>query len=233
MKKIREIIRMNEKTGLSRRQISRALNISRPVVSDYIEKFERADLKYADIKNISDDKILDLLDSDKKSRNINYNELKLKIEYYAKELRRVGVTKYKIWEEYIADYPNGYSYPYFCHYFRTWLKNSEVTMHINHKAGDKMFVDFTGKKLKITDRASGAIAEVEVFIALPGANQLTYVEATMTQKKEDWIKANENAFIYFGGVTRAITPGCLKSGVTKGDKYEPGINPEYLDFARH
>jgi len=233
MKKIREVIRMNEKIGLSRRQISRALNISRPVVSDYIEKFEKADLKYADIENISDDKILDFLDSDKKSRNINYNELKSKFEYYAKELKRVGVTKYKLWEEYIADYSNGYSYPHFCYHFRTWLKNSKVTMHINHKAGDKMFVDFTGKKLKIADRATGTIAEVEVFIALLGASQLTYVEATMTQKKEDWIKANENAFIYFGGVTQAITPDCLKSGVTKGDKYEPEINPEYLDFARH
>jgi len=81
-------------------------------------------------------------------------------------------------------------------------------MHIEHKAGEKMFVDYTGKKLQIFDSMSG-------------------------QKKEDWIKANENALWYFGGVPKVIVPDSLKSGVTKANKYEPEINPVYADFARH
>jgi transposase len=106
-------------------------------------------------------------------------------------------------------------------------------MHIEHKAGDKMYVDFTGKKMQITDRLTGEITDVEVFVALLGASSLTYVEACTSQKKENWIMTNENAFLYFGGVTAAIVPDCLKSAITKHHKYEPDINPEYLDFARH
>jgi hypothetical protein len=106
-------------------------------------------------------------------------------------------------------------------------------MHIEHKAGEKMFVDYTGKKLKIYERITGKEKEVEVFVAILGASELTYVEATESQRKEDWLKANEHALSYFGGVPGQIVPDCLKSAVTKGNKYEPDINPVYADFARH
>jgi transposase len=104
---------------------------------------------------------------------------------------------------------------------------------MEHKAGDKMYVDFTGKKLQTTDRYTGEQTDAEVFVSILGASSLTYVEARLSQQKDDWIKANENAFQYFGGVTRAIVPDCLKSAVSKYHKFEPDINPEYLDFARH
>ena len=106
-------------------------------------------------------------------------------------------------------------------------------MHIEHKAGEKMFVDYTGKKLQIFDSMSGQKKDVEVFVAILAASQLTYAQGTWTQKKEDWIKANENALWYFGGVPKAVVPDSLKSGVTKANKYEPEINPVYADFARH
>jgi len=96
-----------------------------------------------------------------------------------------------------------------------------------------MFVDYTGGKLEICDRITGERKDVEVFVAILAASQLTYVEATWTQRKEDWIKANENALWYFGGVPGVIVPDCLRSGVTKANKYEPEINPVYADFARH
>jgi transposase len=85
----------------------------------------------------------------------------------------------------------------------------------------------------VTDRITGSEKDVETFVAVLGASQLTYVEATMSQKKEDWIIANRNALHYIGGVPKAIVPDCLKSAVTKSDWYEPEINPEYFDFARH
>ena len=96
-----------------------------------------------------------------------------------------------------------------------------------------MYVDFTGKKLLLTDRETGTQRPVEIFVALLGASQLTYAEAVDSQKKGDWIRANEAAFRYFGGSTAAIVPDCLKSAVTKADRYEPEINPDYADFARH
>jgi transposase len=106
-------------------------------------------------------------------------------------------------------------------------------MHIEHKCGEKMFVDYPGKKLMVYDRTTGVGREVEILVAILGASQLTYAEATESQKKEDWIKANEHALRYYGGVPQAIVPDCLKSAVEKADKYEPDINPEYADFARH
>ncbi|RLE11094.1 IS21 family transposase, partial [Candidatus Aerophobetes bacterium] len=130
-------------------------------------------------------------------------------------------------------YPEGYSYSQFCYHFQVWRSLFPLTMHIEHKAGEKMFVDYTGKKLRIYDSIRGKTKEVEVFVAILPASQLTYVEATETQKRQDWIKANENALWYFGGVPKAVVPDSLKSGVTKANKYEPEINPVYTDFARY
>jgi transposase len=106
-------------------------------------------------------------------------------------------------------------------------------MHIDHKAGDKMFVDYAGNKLSIVNPKTGKIRPVEVFVAILGASQLTYVEASFSQKSEDWIRSNENAFLYFGGVTQAIVPDNLKSGVVNNNKYEPDINFMFEDFADH
>src|SRR5207249_10799423 len=139
-----------------------------------------------------------------------------------------------LWQEYKRENPSGYNRTQFCHHFRAWRETCpELTMHLEHKAGDRMFVDYTGKKLMVYDRTTGIRREVEILVAILGASQLTYAEATESQKMEDWIKGNEHALRYWGGVPHAIVPDCLKSAVEKGDKYEPDINPEYADFARH
>jgi len=96
-----------------------------------------------------------------------------------------------------------------------------------------MFVDYTGEKMKIYDKLTGKEIEVEVFVAILAASQITYAQGTLTQRKDDWIKANDNALWYFGGAPKIIVPDCLKSGVTRANKYEPEINPAYYDFARH
>jgi hypothetical protein len=106
-------------------------------------------------------------------------------------------------------------------------------MHINHKAGDKMYIDFTGEKLQIVDPQTGEVQKTEVFISVLGASQLTYIEATTSQKKEDFINCCENALHFYGGVPLAIVPDNLKSAVTKSDKYEPTLNEAFEGFARH
>ena len=233
MNKIREIIRLNEQCGLSRRKIARALNVSRPVVSQYIIDIAATGLSYDEIKDMSDDRLLEILEMEKKSKNRRYDILSGKFEDYAKDLKRTGVNLETLFEEYKEDNTNGYSYSRFCYHYQVWRDASQISMHMEHKAGDKLFVDFTGKKLKVTDRFTGSQKEVEVFVAVLGASQLTYVEATMSQKKEDWIMANRNALHYIGAVPRGIVPDNLKSAITKTDWYEPDINPEYFDFARH
>jgi transposase len=104
---------------------------------------------------------------------------------------------------------------------------------MSHKAGDKMYVDYAGKTLEIIDRESGEVIEVEFFVAILGASQATYAEASMSQKKEDFIESVENALHFFGGVPQAIVPDNLKSAVTKSHRYEPTLNETFLDFAEH
>lgn len=233
MEKVREIVRLKELGNLSERAISRALKVSRPIIKQYLEEIEKAGLDFAAIKEMPDETLLEIVAGDCASRSKKYRILASQFPHFVKELKRTGVTLQLLWEEYREQHPDGYKYSQFCYHFQKWRDNADLSMHIEHKAGDKMFVDFTGKHLFLVDRETGEIRNVEVFVAVLGASQRTYVEATKTQKKHDWIEANQNAFHYFGGVTNAIVPDCLKSAVKKANKYEPDINPEYLDFARH
>ncbi len=234
MKKIREIVRLHERCGLSLRKTAQALNLSRPVTNDYYSKCHKHGLTYEIIKDMPDDELLKVLRADATDViDERYQRLSGRFHQMSKELKRIGVTRHLLWEEYRREEPEGYGYSQFCYHFQTWEESQELSMHMEHKAGDKLFVDFAGKKLAITDRETGMSQPVEVFIAILGASNLTYVEAAMTQQKYDFITVNVNTLHYLGGVPRAMVPDCLKSGVTKGDKYEPEINPEYLDFARH
>lgn len=232
MNKVREIIRLYT-IKVSRRKISTVVNVSRPVVSDYIEKFLKSGLCYKQIQDLNDDELLRVLECNKAKRKKKYEYLRSKFEHFTKELKRKGVTLLLLWEEYKAEYAEGYSRSQFCYHYNVWRKESKLYMSIEHKAGDKMYVDFTGHKMKIFNRQSRRFEELEVFIAILGASQLTYVEVTTSQKKENWIRANKNAFEYFGGATGAIVPDCLKSAITKACKYEPDVNPDYQDFAQH
>lgn len=233
MEKIKEIIRLGEELNLSNRAIARALNVSRPVVAQYRNDFKATGLHYVQIKDKSDQGLLELLGRNKRFQTPRYGDLVSQFEGYVKELKRTGVNLQVLWEEYQRETPGGYSYSQFCYHFQVWRQASQLTMHIEHKAGDKLFVDFTGKKLLLTNPKTGELSEVETFVAILGASLLTYVEATETQQRADWIRANENALWYLGGVPLAIVPDCLKSGVVKGGKYEPDINLRYGDFARH
>ena len=232
MKKIRDIIRLKETCDLSDRKISRALGISRPVVGQYISDFRSSGLTYEQTKTMPDSQLLSLFEK-RKSRNGRYETLVEKFPGYVQELKKTGVTLMTLWNEYQKDHPDGYSYSQFCYHFQVWRNASKLTMHIDHKAGDKMFVDYAGNKLEIVDTKTGEIIKVEVFVAILGASQLTYAEASFSQKSEDWIRSNERAFQCFGGVPQAIVPDNLKSAVTHSCKYEPKINFMFDDFADH
>jgi len=232
MDKIREIIRLSQELNLGCRKIASAVNVSKTAANYYIKEFKATGLSYKEIENITDSKLAELISGAKRFSS-RYKKLEESFPYFAKELKRKGVTLKRLWEEYIADNPEGYSYARTTWHYRVWRQAEKVTMHIEHKAGDKMFVDFAGEKLFTVDPKTGIKTDLEVFIAILGASQKSYVEAVDSQKSQCWIAANENAFHEFGGVTAAIVPDNLKSAVTIPDKYEPDINPEYDDFARH
>jgi transposase len=195
MKKIRDIIRLKETSDLSERKIAKALNISRPVVSQYISDFRSCGLTYEQAKTFPDSQLLDLFEKRKSKKSVKYEELIERFPRFIQELKKTGVTLMTLWNEYQQENPEGYSYSQFCYHFQVWRNASKLTMHIDHKAGDKMFVDYAGNKLSIVDRKTGEVRPVEVFVAILGASQLTYVEASLSQKLEDWIRSNENAFL--------------------------------------
>ena len=223
---------MHKELGLGVRKIADALSVSKTAVSDYISGFKACDISYADTVKLTDSELYELLCGQKK-KSKRYRDLEENFPYFAKELKRKGVILKLLWEEYIEKNPGGYSYSQTAWHYRVWRQASRVTMHMEHKAGDKTYVDFAGEKFRIVDPKTGEVKEVEMFTSILGASQLAYVEALPSQRKEDWIRANENAFRKFGGVTAAIMPDQLRSAVKKPCKYEPDINPEYDDFAKH
>jgi transposase len=168
-----------------------------------------------------------------KENHERYQELMRYMPYVDKMLRQKGNTRFKLWREYISQYPNGYKYTSFCINYSDWIRKVNPAMHIVHKAGDKMFVDFAGEKLELINVSTGEIQDVEVFVAVLGCSQLTYAEACMSQKKEDFITACENALHYFGGVPQAVVPDNLKSAVIKSNRYEPTLNEAFEDFSNH
>jgi len=164
MKKIREIIRFRETTDMSVRRIARALNISRPVVAQYIRDFNASGLTYEQIKDMADSRLLALFEKQKNRKCSKYEKLSRQFPYVAIELKKTGVTLMTLWNEYQKGHPDGYSYSQFCYHFQVWRSASKVTMHIEHKAGDKIFVDYAGDKLTIVDRKTGKEQPVEVFV---------------------------------------------------------------------
>lgn len=233
MEKVREILRLCLDLNYSIRDAGAALGVSKTTVGEFLSEFKRTGLKYQDIKCMSDTEFSELFEKSNKSSNPMYEELSKDFEHMSKELKRTGVTLYLLWEEYLQGHPEGFSYSRFCHHYRMWERRQDPDMHMEHKAGDITYMDFTGKKMEIVDPETGEVEKVESFVAILGASQLTYVEFVRTQGLEDWIWVNENAIWYFGGATRGLTPDNMKSAVTKACNYEPLVNETYNAFARH
>ena len=151
-----------------------------------------------------------------------------------KELQsRRGVTLNLLWQEYKEQHPDGYQYSWFCQHYRAWSARLDVVMRHEHRAGEKLFVDYAGQTREVVDPVTGAIRQAQIFVAVLGASNYTYAEATWSQQIEDWIGSHVRALAFFGGVPEAIVPDNLKSGVNKACRYEPDINPTYHDLARH
>jgi transposase len=153
--------------------------------------------------------------------------------YVDAELRRKGVTRALLWQEYRADYPEGYGYSWFCQHFDAWKGRVSATMRQRHGAGEKVFVDYAGDTIDVIDPASGAARPMKLFVAAMGASSYVYAEARPGEGLADWIGCHVGLFAFLGGVPGMIVCDNLKSGVTKADRYEPAINRTYQEMARH
>jgi len=233
---LKEIIR-HKQQGYSNKKIARIIGSSRTTVIKYLKLFEVSGFTYEKLIKLGEPELLALIQEQvtpsKSDESIRYSILLDLFPQMDKQLAKVGISRWNLWAEYKYKHPDGYSYSQFCYHFQQWRQQSEAYMNQQHKAGDKMFVDFTGKKLPYVDVETGEITEAEVFVAILGASQKTYVQACRSQKLEDFIDACQNALHYFGGVPRAIVPDNLKSAVIKSHKYEPVINENFAAFGQH
>ena len=144
------------------------------------------------------------------------------------ELKKKGVTRQLLWEEYVADHPtHHYKYSQYCHLYQQWCKRQKLSMRQTHQAGDKMFVDYAGPTVPIINAETGETSAAQIFVAVLGASNYTFAEATLTQQLQDWIGSHVRAFDYFGGVPRTVVPDNLKSAVSRSDRYEPVLNRTY------
>ena len=150
-----------------------------------------------------------------------------------RELKRKHVTRMLLLQEYREGEPEGLEYSQFCDRYRDWAKRLPVTMRQEHRAGEKLFVDFSGDGIEIVDRETGEVVVAKLFVAVLGASNYTYVEPVVREDLPTWIGCHVRAFGYFGGVPEIVVPDNLKSGVKRPDHYDPELNPTYADLARH
>jgi transposase len=150
------------------------------------------------------------------------------------ELKKKGVTKQLLWEEYTQQVPNRcYSYSQFCARYADWLKKQKRSMRQTHRAGEKLFIDYAGPTIPIVCASTGEIRTAQIFVAALGASHYTFAEATWSQSLPDWLGSHVRAFDFFGGCPALLVPDNLKSGVNKACRYEPELNPSYQQLAAH
>ena len=221
--------------GTGKKQISATTGVARNTIKKYLQRFISLKVTYADIDAMNDHEVDRLFTTPHQLpvADEKYDRLQQLLPDIEKQLKRKGVTRIQLWHDYIQKHPGGYARSQFNHYIQEYIGRHHPVMHIEHKAGDKLYIDFAGEKLHIVEQQTGELQETEVFVAILGCSQLTYAEAVRSQRKEDLISACENALRYFGGATAAIVPDNLKSAVIKSSKYEPKLNEAFADFADH
>lgn len=232
MRKAREILRQKWKLGLSHRQVAKSVGVSPGSVGDVVGRAKLAKLDSEQVAALDDDALERRLygrsSSDRQAERPMPDP-----SYLHRELHRTGVTLQLLHVEYLEQHPAGYRYTTFCDIYNRWLTRRSPVMRQVHRVGEKAFVDYSGKKPWFIDADTGEVIEVELFVAVLGASNLTYAESTRTQTVGDWISSHIHALEYYGGSPRAWVPDQLKSGVTLACRYEPGVQRTYDEMAEH
>ena len=232
MRKIKDVLRLCWGQGLSKRQTARSCGISRPAVNEYLRRAEAAGLHWPLPVELDDRALERLLFPPPPVQPARARGVPDWAAVH-RELKRPGVTLMLLWQEYRRTHPHGYQYTWFCQQYRAWAGKLDLVMRQTHHAGEKLFVDYAGMHAQVIDRVTGAAREANIFVAVLGASNYTYAEATWTQGLADWIGAHVRCFTYLGGVPEVVVPDNLRAGVSKAHRYEPDINPTYQDLATH
>jgi transposase len=233
MSKLRQVIKLYYQ-GSSKVHIAQVTGLSRNTVKKYLRVMLTIRSTADEISKLSDKQLDQLfcpepiLDPSTKMSDL--------YQFYAdndRQLKRRGMTLGKLFRDYEKQHPDGFRITQFYKRYRSWKQRITPSMHMEHKAGDKIFVDFAGVTLDYVEQETGEIKSSQVFLAVLGASQLTYIEAVESQKTEDFIGCCENSLHYYGGCPSAFVPDNLKSAVIKTNKYEPLLNENFQALAEH
>ena len=231
MRKIQEVLRLYFGHSRSKREIARIIGVSPTTVSDYLARAKLAGLSYPLPSELDEPSLERLLFPPSEPSSVQRPAPDwLRVH---NELRGKGVTLELLWQEYKAGQEDGFQYSAFCDHYRRWRQRLSLSMRQTHTPGEKLFIDYAGQTVAVTDGATGEIKQAQIFVAVLGASNYTYIEATWSQQLPDWIASHVRALNFFGGCTELWVPDNLRSGVTKASRYEPDLNPTYQDLANH
>lgn len=233
MRKITEVLRLKWECGLSNRAIARSCRMSHSTVGEYLVRAEQAGLTWPLAEDLDEDGLYQLLFPERvKAVDPSVRALPDWEELH-KELKKRSVTLKLLWAEYREEHPAGYSYSQFCDLYRRYVQKLDPPMRQKHKAGEKLFVDYAGDTVPITNAETGEVWQAQIFVAVQGASSYTYAEAQASQELPNWIGGHVRAMAFFGGVTQIIVPDNLKQGVKSPCWYDPDLNQTYLKMAQY
>jgi transposase len=233
MRSIREILRLSFEVGLSTNEIHRITDVSRGAIQNCIKAAKQKNFTWSEATELDDTTLEERLFSAKAI--IEPKCVEPDFDWVYTELKKRGVNKRLLWTEYIGDSEEGkYSYSQFNRRLQSWLKLRELSMRQEHKAGEKLFVDYAGQTMPVVvDRQNGVVEMAQIFVATLGASNYTYVEASWSQDLHSWINSHVRALNFFNGVPQCLIPDNLKSGVTEAVPFDPLVNKTYQRLAQH
>jgi transposase len=234
MRKIREVLRLRFEHGLGQRAIGGSLGLSIGAVNNYLSRARRAGLDWPLPADLGDAQLEALLYPPPPAVAAEQRPVPDWAVVHS-ELRRPNVTLSLLWEEYRVGpgAQDGFGYSWFCDLYREWVGRLKPTLRQTHTAGERIFVDFSGRTMEVIDGATGEIRRAEIFVAVLGASSYTFAQATWTQSLPDWIGAHVDLLTFIGGAPRQIVSDNLRAGITRACFYEPLVNRTYADMAAH
>jgi transposase len=236
MRKLREVLRLRFGLKLGYQQIGRSCAIAVSTVHKYLKRAEAAGLTWPLPEDWDEARVEAIAFPRREATMAEKNAARTPMDFTAihEQLRsNKYVTLQLLWEEYRQANPDGYRYSRFCELYQRWRSKLDVVLRQEHKAGEKMFVDWAGATIPVHDRHTGEAWQAPLFVATLGASSYTFAGCTRNQQMESWLLMHVRAFEHFGGIPALAVPDNTKTGVTRAHRYDPDLNPTYYNFALH
>jgi len=236
MRKLKEVLRLRFELKLSHQQIGRSCAIAASSVHKYLKRAEAAGVTWPLPEDWDEARVEAVVFPRREPAVREKNPARTPPDFGAvhEQLQSSKyVTLQLLWEEYRQVQPDGYRYSRFCELYKRWRSKLDVVLRQEHKAGEKMFVDWAGATIPVYDPHTGGVWQASLFVAALGASSYTWAEATRDQQMEAWLRCHVHAFEYFQGIPELAVPDNCGTGVTKAHRYDPDLNPTYYNFAQH